>query len=299
MKQRKIVIIGAGSVGSTTAYGLCLRQIAAEIVLVDADEKRCTGELLDLSDIQALIPSGKISKGNYTDAYDADIVIIAAGKRQCPGETRDVLYETNKPIIQSICQKLQPIHRDAIIIMVTNPVDPLTFVAQQCLPLDQNKIFGSGTLLDSLRLRKFIGQHVSVSPQSVNAFVFGQHGDSHVIQWSCISIGTTPLEHNTSFSDTVRNDIAQKTKNEVYEIINCKGATFFGVATCVMHLCEAILFDTQLILPVSCRLNEEDICISLPVTLGRNGIIDYAPLYLSPTKQEQMDKSIHYIKQYR
>jgi len=297
VKHSKIAIIGAGSVGSTTAYALSLKQIAAEIVLIDTDQKRCAGEILDLSDIRGLIPTSRVKKGTIADTDDADIIVIAAGKRQNIGQSRRDLYQANKEIIRSICEHMGSIRNDAIVIMVTNPVDPLTRIAQQNLPLPEKQIFGSGTLLDSLRVRKYIGEYVSICPQSVDALVLGEHGDSHVVLWSLVSIGGMPLDFS-AISDAVRRDIEQKTKNEVYDIISCKGATFFGVATCIVRMCEAIIFDEQVILPVSCFLEKENVCVSLPVVLGKQGIVNYVPLHMSASEQEQMECTIQCVKQY-
>ena len=298
MKCSKIAIIGAGSVGSTTAYALSLTKIVAEIVLIDVDETRCAGEILDLSDIRALVPTSRVKKGTMNDTHDADIVVIAAGKRQEVNQSRRELYQANKEIILSLCQQMRSIRSDAIVIMVTNPVDPLTCIAQQNLPLPPEQIFGSGTLLESLRIQKYISEYLSVSPQSVNALIVGEHGDSHVALWSSISIGGIPLHHFADIPDTIRRDIEQKTKKEVYNIIACKGATFFGVATCILRMCEAIMFDEQVILPVSCLLQKENVCISVPVVLGKQGIIHYVPLSLSSPEQQQLEYTIQCIKQY-
>lgn len=298
MNRCKIAIIGTGAVGSTTAYALSLRQVAADIVLIDVDEKRCIGELLDLSDMQALFPSSCIKRGNFVDAIESNIIIIAAGKRQNRGESRTVLYDTNKTVVFSICKQLQSIRSDAIVIMVTNPVDPLTYIAQQCLPLHPNQIFGSGTLLDSLRLRKYIGEFLSISPESINALVVGEHGDSQVALWSHICIDGISINNFTDIPDAERQKITEKTKNEAYEIIACKGASFFGIATCIVRLCQAIIGNERVILPVSCRIKNENICLSVPVVIGKSGINSYVPLNLSQLEEEQMKEGFRRMKQY-
>jgi L-lactate dehydrogenase len=299
MKQGKIAIIGAGAVGSTTAYALSLQKIVAEIILIDVDEKRCRGETLDLTDIYALSPSTHIRSGTMKDAEQSDIVIIAAGKRQEEGESRTNMFEQNKKVIKTICSQLIGIQKNAIVIMVTNPIDPLTLLAQNLLSISRNHIFGSGTILDSLRLRKYIGAALSVSPQSVSGVILGEHGDTQFAQWSSVQINGAPLCHFQLFDESKKKEIAEKVKKEAYEIIACKGATFFGVASCVALLCRAILYNEKIALPLSCFLQKENICISLPVILASDGIISYLPLSFNQEEDKCFEKSVHFIKQYQ
>ncbi len=297
MKHTKISIIGAGAVGSTIAYALLLKNIAAEICLVDIDETRCQGEILDLEDALSFCDPSIIRSETSKDAGQSDIIIIAAGKRSEPGQDRIAPLKANKKIIKSILEEIQPLNKDAIIIMVTNPVDILTLYAQELINHPRSQIFGSGTFLDTQRLRRLISEKIGIAEQSIHAYVLGEHGDTQFPAWSCARVaGITLKEFGLSNKDL--ETIAKKTRKKAYEIIKCKGATFYGIATCVAALCRTIIFDQKRVTPVSCYLEQFDVCISVPVVLGKNGIERLLQLPLNEKEKEQLKESAQAIKQY-
>ncbi|HEX4068809.1 MAG TPA: L-lactate dehydrogenase [Candidatus Babeliales bacterium] len=290
MKHSKIAIIGAGTVGSTIAYALLLKTIIAEVILVDIDQTRCHGEILDLSDATFFNGSSQIRAGTPQDAAQSDIIIIAAGKAQDPGETRLDLLKANHKIISNIFDSIKPVHPQAIIIMVTNPLDPLTMLAQKLSGLPKHQVFGTGTFLDSLRLRGIVAQKINIAPSSVNAYVIGEHGDAQCAAWSSADIAGTPI---TQFPDLANNldSIAQQVKDKAYEIIQCKGSTSFGIATCVAAICEAIVFDQKTVIPLSVYMQEYKVYFSMPVVVGENGIEKILSIPLNNDEQKKIFNS--------
>jgi len=296
MKHSKIAIIGAGSVGSTTAYALLLKNIAAEIILVDVNEVRCRGEILDLSDALSFDGTSKIRLGNAQDASQADIIVIAAGKPQGPGEKRLELLKANKPIFEAIFSAIKPINPHAIVIIVTNPLDLMTHYAQSLTDLPRNQVFGTGTFLDTLRLRGIIAEKTGVACESIDAYILGEHGDLQFPAWSSAQIAGIPIAQYPGIQKKDLNDIADAVKNKAYEIISCKGSTYFGIATCVARMCEAIVFDQKLVMPLSTYIPEYTMCLSLPVILGENGIEKILPIPLDSDEQKKLIGSIQQLK---
>jgi L-lactate dehydrogenase len=296
MKHTKIAIIGAGAVGSTTAYALMLRNIAAEILLIDINDLRCKGEVLDLSDTLAFSASSDIHIGNCEQARNADIIIFCAGLPQKPNQPRTELLATNKKIVESVLSQLHPIRQDAILIMVTNPVDVLTLYAQTLSPLPRHQIFGTGTLLDSIRLRGTLSKRLGVAEESIDAYVLGEHGDSQFVAWSSARIAGAPLISWPSMTEQDRQAIEKETRQKVYEIIACKGATYYGIAACITVLCESIIFDQKRVLPLSTYHKEFDVCFGLPVVLGEKGIERTIPLQLTKEEQYALEHSAKTLK---
>lgn len=296
MKHSKIAIIGAGAVGSTTAYALLFKNIAAEIILVDIDQVRCHGEILDLSDALAFDGTSKIKTGSSQDASQADIIVIAAGKPQKPGETRLELLAANKKIITDVFTAIKPINPQAIIIMVTNPLDILTALAQSISGLPTNQVFGTGTYLDTLRLRGIIAEKTNVSKNSVHAYVIGEHGDSQCVAWSSAEIAGTPIAQFPGIKKEDFESIAQQVKNIAYDIIECKGSTHFGIAACVAAICEAIIFDQKLVMPLSTYIQEYNAVFSMPVILGENGIEKILPIPLNDDEQKKLKISAEQLR---
>lgn len=292
MKHSKIAIIGAGRVGTTTAYALMLKNIAAEILLVDVDPIRCKGEFLDLDDALPFCAASSIKDANLSDAAQADIIIITAGIAQKPGQKRSELLETNKNVIDSIAKGLTPINPNAIIIVVSNPLDILALHLRSKKLVPDNQLFGSGTLLDSIRLTGLIAKKFNVAPESVHAWILGEHGDSQFAAWSLVSIDGASID----IDQTELDDFAQKTLQKAYEIIDCKGSTFYGIAACVAALCESIVFDQRKIFPVSSYLSEYGIYMSVPCIVGQNGIEERFTLALNDKEKEQLEKSAQAIK---
>lgn len=286
MKHSKIAIIGAGTVGSTIAYTLLLKTITAEIILIDIDKTRCHGEILDISDAMFFNATSVIRAGIPQDAAQADIIIITAGKPQKPGETRLDLFTKNKTIISDIFASIKSINTEAIIIMVTNPLDPLTELAQKLSNLPTHQVFGTGTFLDTLRLRGLIAQKTNVSPSSVNAYVIGEHGDSQCAVWSSADIAGTPIDQFPDIEQKDLDNIAQQVKNKAYEIIQCKGSTSFGIAACVAKMCEAIIFNQKIVIPLSTYIQTYKTYLSMPAVLGENGIEKIISIPLNNEEQK-------------
>lgn len=292
----KIAIIGAGAVGTTTAYALILKNIAAEIILIDIDKTRCKGEFLDLSDAIPFCKTSVLHEGNLEDANIADIIIICAGARQKIGQPRLELLTQNKDIIANIFTTVKP-KNNAIIIMVTNPVDLLTLYAMKLTNCDSSHIMGSGTLLDSQRLRNILAHTLNISERSIHAYMLGEHGDSQFPAWSLATINGIQITQFPGINPKILEQIGNEARMRVYEIIKCKGSTYFGVATCVTALCEIILYDQKRLVPVSCFSKEFNICLNLPVILGNHGIEKYLPLPLSPEEQKFLKKSAEVLQE--
>ncbi|HAU30418.1 MAG: L-lactate dehydrogenase [candidate division TM6 bacterium GW2011_GWF2_43_17] len=288
-----IAIIGTGRVGTTTAYTLILQNLATHIILLDADKKRCTGESIDLSDSLAFSRCTSVSCGCYQDLSKADIIIIAAGQAQKDAsQTRNELARNNKKIIASICAQFPPLQKHCSIIIVTNPVDLMTRVAQTQLPHHPRpQIFGTGTWLDTQRLRRIISDKTSVAPESVQAFVIGEHGDHQIVAWKHANIGGIPVKEWDIFP-AEQEKIAEKTRTTVYEIIEKKQATFFGIASCLGDICSAIIFDEKRILPLSWSPSPTIPPLSQPVILGRRGIQQQLTIPLEAIEQKRLHESI-------
>ena len=296
MKHTTIAIIGAGGVGTTIAYALLLKSIAGEILLVDTQDNKCSGEVLDLHDVLSFSTCSNIRKATYKEAAQTDIIIICAGAKQKPGQTRTELFDINKGIIADIIKNLSSINPQAILIMVTNPLDALTTIAQKISGLPQNQIFGAGTFLDSQRLRSIIAQEVKVAEQSVNAYVIGEHGDTQFVAWSTAEIGAAPLNNFPIFTQQKLDELAKKAKDRAYDIINLKGSTFFGIGTCAAYFCEIIIHNKRQVLPLSVFRKEFDVSLSVPVILGEKGIEEVLLPNLSTTEKQSLEKSAQAIK---
>jgi L-lactate dehydrogenase len=296
MKSSKIAIIGAGAVGSTTAYAILVKNIAAEIVLIDIDQVRCSGEVLDLSDALSFHSSSDIRIGSIDDTKDADIIVIAAGIGQKPDQSRTELATKNCEIITSVMKSIMPINPETIVIMVTNPVDIMTLHAQSLANIPRNQIIGSGTMLDSQRVSVILADKLSVSERSINAYILGEHGDTQFPAWSCAYIGCIPLLEYPGINKKDLDVMAQGVKNKAYEIIKCKGATFFGIAACVAALCECVLFNQRLIVPVSTYIEEFKLCLSMPVVLGRRGIERRIAIQLNNEEKKLLEQSANSLK---
>lgn len=296
MRHAKVAIIGAGAVGTASAYSILWNNIAAEIMLVDIDEKRCRGEILDLSDAIPFSCTSCLSQGKLTDAGQADIIIIAAGARQKTGQPREELLEINWKVVSSIIQSMKPINKQAIIIMVTNPVDIMAYCAQQQSGLPKNQVFGSGTWLDTQRLRGLISQYIQVAQQSIQAFVLGAHGQVQFPAWSCASIAGVPINQYPMMTPEICKKFAEETSNRVYEIIECKDATYYGIGACIANICECIIFNQRRVLPLSTYIEEFGVSLSLPVILSERGIEKIIPVALDVHEQQELKKSVLYLK---
>ena len=260
---RKVVIIGCGFVGSASAFSLMQSGLFSEIVLIDSDNSKAAGEALDINHGVPFAKPMKIYAGTYDDIKDASLVIITAGANQKEGETRLDLVKKNISIFQSIIPEIKKRDFNGILLIVSNPVDILTTVAIKLSGLPENKVLGSGTVLDTARLKYELGNHLNVDSRSVHAFIIGEHGDSEIAGWSSANVSGIPLHKFCEMRgfcndhDEAMKKIAEDVKNSAYEIISKKRATYYGIAMSVKRICEAIVRDEKSILPI--QLNNDEI----------------------------------------
>lgn len=297
---RKIAVIGCGFVGSASAFALMQSKLFSEIVLIDADHAKAEGEAMDISHGIPFVGNMKIYAGTYDDIVDAAIIVITAGAGQKPGETRLDLVHKNLNIFKSIIPEIAKRECRGILLVVANPVDILTYAAIKLSGFPEHRVIGSGTVLDTARLKYQLGEHLSVDSKSVHAFIIGEHGDSEIAAWSLANISGIPLNDFCELrghTDHQRNmdRIAEEVKNAAYEIIKKKRATYYGIAMTVKRICEAITRDEKPILPVSNYIDGEyglhDIVLSMPAVVGASGIEYQVPIKINETETEQLKAS--------
>ena len=298
-RNTRIAVIGTGMVGSSFAYAAMIKGLAAELVLIDADEGREEGEVMDLSHGLIGTETGNVKGGDFSDCQVVDIVVITAGASQKPGETRLQLVDKNIKILKDIIKKMGQLRSDTVVIIVSNPVDILAYVARETIKLpNKNQIFGTGTSLDTSRLRHNISQALKVNLHNVHGYVLGEHGDSEFVAWSLVNVAGVPVKKLLSAKQMT--DIAMKTKKAAYEIIQRKRATYYGIGVVITEIVEAVLNDKKLILPVSTvpgsAYGIKDMSIGVPAVIGRNGIEKVWPVELSATEKTQLKKSANLLK---
>jgi L-lactate dehydrogenase len=293
----KIVVIGSGYVGATTAYTLFLQQIATEIVVIDLNQAKARGDVLDIDHGVPLVGHTRIKSGDYPDCADAEIIVITAGVAQKPGESRLDLLQRNHSIMNHIIDQIEAYNQEAILLMVTNPVDIMTWIACQRSSRPHNRIIGSGTLLDSSRFRLYIAQELGVDPSSVQASILGEHGDSQVPVWSTAQISGMPV----TFDAATRQSVAEKTRTAAQEIIVGKGATYYAVSVAIARICKAILRDEQAVLEVSVPLSGQygldQVCLGVPCVVGKDGIREVLTFSLSDEESSALKASAAKLKE--
>ena len=257
---RKVAVVGCGFVGSTSAYTLMQSSLFSEMVLIDADKARAEGEALDIKHGLPFAKPMNIYAGDYSDIADAAIIVITAGAAQKPGETRLDLVKKNSAIMKSIIGEIKKQDCQGILLVVSNPVDVLTNVALKASGFPENRVIGSGTVLDSARLKYRLGEHLSVDSRSVHAFIVGEHGDSEIAVWSSANVSGIAVDDFCEMRGHINHDknmraIAEQVKNSAYEIIEKKKATYYGIGMAVKRICEAIVRDEKSILPVSSMIH--------------------------------------------
>lgn len=296
MDNNKVMIVGTGNVGASIAYAIVNQRTAVnEIILTDIIAKDAEGEAMDLRDALSVSPSYvKISNGTYKDAKDCDVVVITAGANQKPGESRMDLLEKNANILKGMVEQIMDSGFNGIFLVVTNPMDVLTYYTMKFSGLPAEKVIGSGTVLDSARLRTRIAGYLNVNPKSVHAHQIGEHGDTELTLWSLADVGGQKI---TDLLDKkTRTGISDFVKNEAYDIIEKKGATYYGIASCVVQILNCILNDEMRVLAVSSYDHFSGTSFGFPSVVGRQGVVRRLDLKLSEHEGVELQKSINTLK---
>ncbi|MDO4507964.1 MAG: L-lactate dehydrogenase [Candidatus Saccharibacteria bacterium] len=296
MDNNKIMIVGTGNVGASIAFSLMNQRTAVnEIILTDIIAKDAEGEAMDLRDALAVAPSYvKVSNGTYKDAKDCDVVVITAGAAQKPGETRLELLKKNVNILKGMVEQIMDSGFDGIFLVVSNPMDVLTYFTWKFSGLPAERVIGSGTVLDSARLRTRIASYLNVNPKSVHAYQIGEHGDSELTLWSLAEVGG--MKVSEMLSEKTLSEISDFVANEAYEIIDKKGATYYGIATCVAQILNCILNDEMRVLPVSSYDHFSGTSFGFPSVVGREGVIRRLDIKISEAEGIKLQKSINVLK---
>lgn len=294
--MNKVVLVGCGNVGMAYSYALVNQKVYVdELVLVDINKDKCEGEAMDLNHCMAYSPSKiKVRVGDYSDCGDAKIVVIAAGANQAPGESRMDLIDKNSKIFKSIIDPIMSSGFNGIMVIATNPLDVMTYQALKYSNLPTGKVIGSGTTLDTSRLRFILSDKTGVNPKNIEAYVIGEHGDSEFIPWSNVNIAYKKV------SDILEKQELDKIEEEVrmsaYEIITRKGATSYGIGMCLVTITNAILEDQNIVLPVSSWDEENKLCISTPAIIGKDGVKEKIFIPLNEFEKTKLINSIDTIE---
>ena len=305
-KRRKVVVIGAGSVGTTYIYAMLHTGLAGEIVLLDIDTKRVEGEVMDLEHGLSFVQPVTIRGGDYSDCCDANLIVVTAGAKQKAGESRLDLIQRNAEIIKAICQQIKKSgDSSAVMIMVANPVDTLTQIAQQSLGWPRQRVIGSGTVLDSARFRFMLSRHCDIDPRNVHAYILGEHGDSEVPAWSLTHVAGTPIREYCLICRkcdvSIEHDkIARRVRDSAYHIIDYKGSTFYAIGLALTRISGAVLRNEHSILTVSLLLEGEydidNVSLSVPCIVGESGVERIITAPLSKQEQKALKASAQELK---
>lgn len=304
----KVGIVGTGLVGATAAYAIVMRGLGSELVLVDKNHARALAEADDILHAVPFVHPIRVTAGTYPDLAGSQIVIIAAGINQKPGETRLQLLERNAAIFKNVIPEVLKYVPEAVLVVATNPVDIMThltarFAAEYDVP--STRVIGSGTTLDTARFRALLSNHLGVAANNVHGYVIGEHGDSEVLAWSLVTVGTIPLEdfcrtQNLQLDDAIRHSIDQKVRRAAYTIIEGKGATYYGIGSALSRIVAAILDDQRAILtvckPISQVVNVSDVTLALPHIVGQQGILGTLPLPLNQEEETALQASAKVIR---
>ena len=306
INSRKIAIIGCGFVGSACAFALMQSGLFSEMVLIDSNNQRAEGEALDISHGLPFSKPMQIYSGTYDDITDAGIIAITAGAGQKPGESRLELVHKNVEIFKSIIPEISKRNYKGILLIVSNPVDIMTYTALKLSGLPSNQVFGSGTVLDTARLKYLLGEHLGVDARSVHAFILGEHGDSEIAAFSSANVSGIELKEFCDFAcktdkhEEAMKEIAEDVKLSAYEIIKKRGATYYGIAMSVRRICEAIILDQKSILPISCLQNGkngiENVVLSMPMIVGKHGAERSVEISLSEEERQAIKSSADMLK---
>ena len=306
VNNRKVAVVGLGFVGSASAFALMQSGLFSEMVLVNRDMSKAEGEALDISHGLPFAKPMKIYAGAYDDIVDAAVIVITSGAGQKPGETRLDLVRKNVEVYRSIIPEIAKRNCEGILLIVSNPVDILTSVAVKLSGFPENRVFGSGTVLDTARLKYLLGEHLNVDSRSVHAFIIGEHGDSEIAAWSSANVSGVPLHNFCKMRghfehEKAMYEIAEGVKNSAYEIIEKKKATYYGIAMSVKRICEAIVRDEKSILPISSiqhgQYGIEGVALSMPAVVGKNGVETFVPIELNEAEKTALRQSAETLKQ--
>lgn len=302
--HQKVVLVGDGAVGSSYAFAMAQQGIAEEFAIVDIIKERTEGDAMDLEDATAFTAPKNIYSADYDTCKDADLVVITAGAPQKPGETRLQLVDKNLKIIKSVVEPIVKSGFDGIFLVAANPVDILTYAVQKLSGFPKNKVVGSGTSLDSARLRVALGKELDVDPRDVIANIMGEHGDSEFAAYSSATVGGKPLldiAKDEGISEDELLKIEDDVRNKAYEIINRKGATFYGVATALMRISKAILRDENSVLPIGAPMNGEyglnDLYIGTPAVVNASGVAKVIEVPLNDREKKAMADSAKQLEE--
>lgn len=305
-RRRKVVVVGAGAVGSTFAYSLAQSGLADDIAMIDLSEDLCRGQVLDLSHGQPFFPTIKISRGDKRDYADAGLIVMTAGAAQKPGETRLQLLRKNAKVIEAVCSDILESGSSAVLLVVTNPVDIMTKVAIDCTNWDAGRVMGSGTVLDSARLRYLVSMSCGVDVHNVHGYILGEHGDSEFAAWSMTHIAGMQIDEYCPICgrcedwSAERNRIEKEVRESAYHIIGYKGATSFGVGMALVRICAAVLRGEKSVLTVSTALEGEfgvsDICLSVPCVVSSKGVDKIVEGKLPGEEQRKLNHSSEILK---
>ncbi|NNU93569.1 L-lactate dehydrogenase [Geobacillus sp. NFOSA3] len=303
--MNRVALIGTGFVGASYAFALMNQGIADELVLIDVNKEKAAGDVMDLNHGKVFAPKPmNIWHGDYQDCQDADLVVICAGANQKPGETRLDLVDKNMNIFKTIVDSVMKSGFDGIFLVATNPVDILTYATWKFSGLPKERVIGSGTILDTARFRFLLSEYFQVAPTNVHAYIIGEHGDTELPVWSHAEIGSVPIEQILSQNDRYRKEdlenIFVNVRDAAYQVIEKKGATYYGIAMGLVRITRAILHNENAILTVSAYLdgqyNEQNVYIGVPAIINRNGIREVMELKLNETEQQQFHHSATVLK---
>ncbi len=302
---KKAAIIGCGFVGAATAFTLMQSKLFSELVLLDANHDKAVGEAEDIGHGIPFAGEMDIYAGSYDDIADCSMIIITAGANQKPNETRLDLVQKNVAIYKNILSEITQRNYEGILLVVSNPVDILTYVAQKLSGLPEHRVIGSGTVLDTARLKYALSQQLDVDSRNIHSFIIGEHGDSEIVAWSSTNISGVPLDQFLEMRghmhpDMDKQEIAEKVKNSAYDIIAKKDATYYGIAMSVRRICECMIRDEKSILPISTNMHGdfgvEDVCLSMPTILSAEGMETHIPIKLNETERENLKQSADTLK---
>ena len=307
LKKNKVAIVGAGSVGATIAYNLVVRGLVNEIALIDVNHEKAEAESQDIRQGMPLGKSVSVYASDYDGCTDAEIVVLTAGAKQKPGETRVELLDRNVSITRSIVESILASGFAGILLVVTNPVDILTHLAWKLSGFPENRVFGSGTVLDTARLRSFLATRCEVSPQNIHGYVIGEHGNTSFPAWSTVTVGGVPIKQYLAMRNDLAPELHERLREEAkiyvreaaYAIIKGKGSTFYAIAQAVGTIVESILRDEHRILPVSTvRRNFNGIpetAFSYPAVIGSNGVVHQLEYRLNDEEERELSESVDFI----